>query len=140
MARCARRRIAANSRYISKYGRLDLENERGESMRGKDALPELVDDWRFGGTLIEDFIGKREAFNIMLSMPRGAAQLPGAVVRCRLNQLREHSKPSPSAAGRIATCEPQHAPAQARYPQTYRTFHHELQLQKKIQVRTEYRG
>ena len=64
--------IAAHFRYISKNGRLDIEDERGETMRGKDALPELADDWRFGGTLIDD-IGepgqRREAFNIMLSMP-----------------------------------------------------------------------
>src|SRR5471032_2791388 len=47
--------IAAHFRYISKNGRLDIEDERGEKMRGKDGLRELVDDWRFGGTLIEDF-------------------------------------------------------------------------------------
>ena len=46
--------IAAHFRYISKNGRLDIEDERGETMRGKDALPELADDWRFGGTLIND--------------------------------------------------------------------------------------
>ena len=44
--------IAAHFRYISKNGRLDIEDERGETMRGKDALPELAEDWRFGGTLI----------------------------------------------------------------------------------------
>ena len=43
--------IAAHFRYISKNGRLDIEDERGETMRGKDALHELADDWRFGGTL-----------------------------------------------------------------------------------------
>ena len=66
--------IAAHFRYISKNGRLDIEDERGETMRGKDTLPELADDWRFGGTLIEDIAEpgqRREAFNIMLSMPHG---------------------------------------------------------------------
>ena len=61
--------IAAHFRYISKNGRLDVEDERGETMRGKDALPGLADDWRFGGTLIEDIAEpgqRREAFNIML--------------------------------------------------------------------------
>ena len=62
--------IAAHFRYISKNGRLDIEDERGETMSGKDTLPELADDWRFGGTLIEDVGDRREAFNIMLSMPR----------------------------------------------------------------------
>lgn len=67
--------IAAHFRYISKNGRLDIEDERGEKMRGKDALRELANDWRFGGTLIEDVTGRREAFNIMLSMPRGTDPL-----------------------------------------------------------------
>jgi hypothetical protein len=70
--------IAAHFRYISKNGRLDIEDERGETMRGKDALPELADDWRFGGTLIDDIAEpgqRREALNIMLSMPRGTDPL-----------------------------------------------------------------
>ena len=67
--------IAAHFRYISKNGRLDIEDERGETMRGKDTLPELADDWRFGGTLIDDIGDRREAFNIMLSMPRGTDPL-----------------------------------------------------------------
>ena len=67
--------IAAHFRYISKNGRLDLEDERGETMHGKDALHELTEDWRLGGTLIDDIGDRREAFNIMLSMPRGTDPL-----------------------------------------------------------------
>jgi len=70
--------IAAHFRYISKNGRLDVEDERGETMRGKDALHELAEDWRLGGTLIDDIAEpgqRREAFNIMLSMPRGTDPL-----------------------------------------------------------------
>ncbi|HWH82105.1 MAG TPA: relaxase/mobilization nuclease domain-containing protein [Burkholderiaceae bacterium] len=67
--------IAAHFRYIGKNGRLDIEDERGETMRGKDTLPELADDWRFGGSLIDDVGDRREAFNIMLSMPRGTDPL-----------------------------------------------------------------
>ena len=67
--------IAAHFRYISKNGRLDIEDERGETMRGKDTLHDLADDWRFGGTLIDDIGDRREAFNIMLSMPRGTDPL-----------------------------------------------------------------
>jgi len=65
------RAIAAHFRYISRNGRLTIEDERGETLRGKDVLPELADDWRFGGTLIDDAGDRREAFNIMLSMPHG---------------------------------------------------------------------
>ena len=70
--------IIAHFRYISKNGRLDIEDERGETMRGKDTLYELGDDWRFGGALIDDIAEpgqRREAFNIMLSMPRGTDPL-----------------------------------------------------------------
>jgi hypothetical protein len=63
--------IAAHFRYISKNGRLEIEDERGQTMHGKDTLRGLADDWRFGGSLIEDTSSRREAFNIMLSMPRG---------------------------------------------------------------------
>jgi hypothetical protein len=63
--------IAAHWRYISKQGRLEMEDERGQTMRGKPALHELADDWRFGGRLIDDTSPRREALNIMLSMPRG---------------------------------------------------------------------
>jgi hypothetical protein len=67
--------IAAHFRYISKNGRLEIEDERGQLGQGRDAVRELVEDWRFGGSLIEDVSDRREAFNIMLSMPRGVDAL-----------------------------------------------------------------
>jgi hypothetical protein len=70
--------IAAHFRYISKNGRLEIEDQRGETMRGKDTLHDLVDEWRFGGSLIPDDAEpghRREAFNIVLSMPRGTDPL-----------------------------------------------------------------
>jgi hypothetical protein len=70
--------IAAHFRYISKNGRLDIEDERGETMRGREAVHALAEDWRFGGTLIDDIAEpgqRREAFNLMLSMPRGTDPL-----------------------------------------------------------------
>jgi hypothetical protein len=44
-------------------------------MRGKEAQRQLVDDWRFGGSFIADEGARREAYNIMLSMPRGTDPL-----------------------------------------------------------------
>ena len=66
--------IAAHFRYISKNGRLEIEDERGDTLRGKESVYDLTDDWRLGGSLIPDETEpghRREAFNIMLSMPRG---------------------------------------------------------------------
>ncbi len=70
--------IAAHFRYISKNGRLEIEDQRGETIRGKDTLSDLADEWRFGGSLIPDDAEpghRREAFNIMLSMPHGTDPL-----------------------------------------------------------------
>lgn len=70
--------IAAHFRYISKNGRLELEDQRGETMRGKDTLHDLADEWRVSGSRIPDDAEpshRREAFNIMLSMPRGTDPL-----------------------------------------------------------------
>jgi hypothetical protein len=70
--------IAAHFRYISKNGRLDIQDESGETMRGREAVHALAEDWRFGGSLIDDVAEpgqRRQAFNLMLSMPRGTDPL-----------------------------------------------------------------
>jgi Relaxase/Mobilisation nuclease domain len=84
--------IAAHFRYISKNGRLEIEDERGQTMRGKDALHETADDWRYGGSLIEDTSRRREAFNIMLSMPRGTdpASVQWAAREFAKTELADH--------------------------------------------------
>jgi Relaxase/Mobilisation nuclease domain len=84
--------IAAHLRYISKNGRLEIEDERGQTMRGKDALRELADDWGYGGSLIEDTSPRREAFNIMLSMPRGTdpASVQWAAREFAKTELADH--------------------------------------------------
>lgn len=63
--------IAAHLRYISKNGRLSMEDDRGVVRAGKEALRDVVDQWRFAGSLIEEEGYRREAFNLMLSMPAG---------------------------------------------------------------------
>ena len=63
--------IAAHLRYISKGGRLPIEDDRGLEREGKEALREMVDQWRLGGSRIPELSERREAFNIMLSMPAG---------------------------------------------------------------------
>lgn len=63
--------IVAHFRYISQNGRLAIEDEQGDKTSGRQAVHELADDWRLGGSRIDDVGDRREAFNIMLSMPRG---------------------------------------------------------------------
>ena len=63
--------IAAHFRYISKAGRLPFEDDRGVVREGKAALHDLVEQWQYGGSYIGATSPRREAFNIMLSMPSG---------------------------------------------------------------------
>lgn len=67
--------IAAHLRYISKGGRLQAETETGEIVAGKDAVRDLAEEWRIGGSLIEAESNRRDALNVMLSMPRGTDPL-----------------------------------------------------------------
>ena len=69
------RAIAAHFRYISKNGRLDIEDDRGVVEQGKEALRDLQEQWRLGGSYIDDVGARREALNIMLSMPYGTDPL-----------------------------------------------------------------
>ena len=63
--------IAAHLRYITRNGRLEIEDDRGAVERGKEALLDIERQWRLGGAYIPDIGQRREAFNVMLSMPRG---------------------------------------------------------------------
>ena len=67
--------IAAHFRYIAKAGRLPFEDDRGVTREGKEALTDLVEQWRYGGSEIPTTSPRREAFNIILSMPRGTDPL-----------------------------------------------------------------
>jgi Relaxase/Mobilisation nuclease domain len=63
--------IAAHLRYIAKGGRLPFEDDRSVTRDGKEALRAVVDQWRLGGSRIPEVSERREAFNVMLSMPAG---------------------------------------------------------------------
>src|SRR5678815_3074334 len=67
--------IRAHFRYISKNGRLDIEDDRGLVERGKEALKGIERQWQYGGAFIGEESHRREAFNVMLSMPRGTDPL-----------------------------------------------------------------
>lgn len=72
--------IKAHMRYISRLGKeeaggngktIELEDERGNIIKGKEGLANLADDWRLAGGYIPEDSRRREAFNIILSMPEG---------------------------------------------------------------------
>ncbi len=66
--------IAAHFRYISKQGRLPIEDDRGVVHEGKEGVLDLVEQWRHAGARIAERTERREAFNIMLSMPAGTPE------------------------------------------------------------------
>ena len=57
--------------YISRRGALALEDERGEKILGWEALLDLVQEWRYARSAIPSRSYRREALNIILSMPAG---------------------------------------------------------------------
>lgn len=63
--------IGGHLRYISRDGTLQLEDDRGELHAGQDGLKDLSDRWRYGGARIPEVSHRREAVNLMLSMPHG---------------------------------------------------------------------
>lgn len=67
------RGIKAHMDYISRNGAVPLENERGNQIEDRDAVRELRDEWQYGGAKAIPTDGgyRREAFNIVLSMPPG---------------------------------------------------------------------
>ncbi|MEP7299630.1 MAG: conjugal transfer protein TraS [Burkholderiales bacterium] len=67
--------IGAHLRYISRRGDLEFEDDRGVVREGKEALHDLAEQWRYGGSFIDETGHRREAFNIMLSMKSGTDPL-----------------------------------------------------------------
>lgn len=72
--------VAAHMRYISRLGKpevggkgqsLELEDENGDKVSGKEGIEGLQYDWRMAGSYIPDESHRREVFNIVLSMPEG---------------------------------------------------------------------
>gem|GEM_PF-328689 len=88
--------IAAHFRYIGRQGKeevggkgktLEIEDERGEKIQGRDGLVQLADEWRVAGAYIDDDSPRREAFNIIFSMPAGTP--PEAVRAATAEAARE---------------------------------------------------
>ncbi|AJY08364.1 MULTISPECIES: relaxase/mobilization nuclease domain-containing protein [Burkholderia] len=63
--------VRRHLRYISRNGRIELEDQNGACIEGKDALSDLAKTWQFGGWGIPEASTRRETFNILLSMPPG---------------------------------------------------------------------
>lgn len=89
--------IQAHMRYISRLGKdiaggrgqsLELEDENGNRIEGAQALKDLAQDWRMAGGYIDDDSKRREAYNIILSMPEGT---PSEAVRDAAREFAHES-------------------------------------------------
>jgi len=61
--------ISNNLTYISRDGLLEIEDQDGQVILGKDAVADLKTEWRDGGTPILADSTMRDAFHLVLSMP-----------------------------------------------------------------------
>ncbi len=61
--------ISNNLTYISRDGQLEIEDQDGQVIQGKEAVADLKDEWRDGGTPILADSTMRDAFHLVLSMP-----------------------------------------------------------------------
>ncbi|MGC4097996.1 MAG: hypothetical protein QM706_12840 [Nitrospira sp.] len=69
------RGIVNNLTYISRNGQLELEDEDGQFINGKEALADLKAEWEHGGTPVPAHSRARDAFHLVLSMPQGTDPL-----------------------------------------------------------------
>ncbi|MDV7561093.1 ABC transporter permease [Acinetobacter baumannii] len=65
-------KIKAHMSYISRNGQLEAVDQDGNKIKGKADLEEVADEWQMSGSPIsEDESNYKQAFNIVLSMPKG---------------------------------------------------------------------
>ena len=81
--------IRAHLSYISRNGQIELEDQDGQKMNGREGLRDVREDWQSGFPIPEDravteagedgqgpgLKGRREAFNLVLSMPAGTSEV-----------------------------------------------------------------
>ena len=69
------RQVKAHLDYISRNGLVTLENEEGQLITGREAVRDLRDEWKYGQYGIAEEAQRKEAFNIVLSMPPGTDRM-----------------------------------------------------------------
>jgi hypothetical protein len=92
--------VQAHVEYIDRHGKLDLETDQGETLKGRTAATMLVNDWALdygelpGAPHSRSKVGPdgerrrpRQAFNIVLSMPAGTP--PNKVLKAVRKFARE---------------------------------------------------
>lgn len=68
-------RLRAHLSYISRNGQIQLEDQDGMLVEGREELADLRENWRSGGFPIPEEGSAREALHLVLSMPAGTSEL-----------------------------------------------------------------
>jgi hypothetical protein len=68
-------KVSAHLEYISRNGKVELENETGDKISSREGVRDLCDEWKNGLYGIPAEGTKREAFHIVLSMPPGTDRI-----------------------------------------------------------------
>lgn len=63
--------IKAHFDYLSRNGELELLDQNGQKVDGREALSDLIWAWKHTGPQMDDSLGTKQAFNIVFSMPQG---------------------------------------------------------------------
>jgi hypothetical protein len=63
--------VRRHLRYISRNGRIELEDQNGDRITSAEGVRELARSWQLGGWGIPQTSQCREVFNVLLSMPPG---------------------------------------------------------------------
>lgn len=71
--------VKAHLDYISRSGEIELEDQNGDKLNGRDDVADLRNEWRDGGFPMSERGQSRQAFNVVLSMPAGTDE--AAVLR-----------------------------------------------------------
>jgi hypothetical protein len=78
--------LRAHLDYISRNGKVALEDQYGDRIEGAPAIRDTVTEWAWGGIPIAAVTAQRSSFNIVLSMP------PGTDRAAVTNSAREFAK------------------------------------------------
>jgi hypothetical protein len=69
------KQIKGHLEYISRNGKIELEDQDGNKLNGVEDVRSVREEWQYGGFAISEEGSRREAFNIVLSMPAGTDEL-----------------------------------------------------------------
>lgn len=113
------RGISNNLSYISRDGQLDIEDQDGQIIGGREAVSDLKQEWQQGGFPIPQHSTKRDAFHLILSMP---TQTDSLSVQRAAREFARREFSNHQYAMVLHTFETDPDPNPARHPHVHLTI------------------